>query len=678
LTGRRLFEGESVADTLSQVLTKEPDWAALPSNTPAAIRQLLGRCLTKDPRSRLDSAVAARLDIDDALASPGAVGPAPSHSRTSSARLAIPAMALVALLAAVVTWFVTRADPPAPVRRVLFPFVPTADVALSFDVLGSGLQLSPDGRYLAYTGAGGRIMLRALDEVAARPLPGVTGAGGPFFSPDSQWIGFFVQNEMKKMPVTGGSITTICRGLDAPARASWGEDQRIVFSSADGSGLRIVSADGGEPTLLPTRAESRGLQFTHPLTLPGKRVVLFTIWSGTEKDSEIALLDLQTHEQRTVLRGGFHPRYVNPGYLVYEASRTLLAVRFDVDRLAIRGKPVAIGPDIRLGKPLDSPWSGYTTSLDGTVAFIPEVPIPQNRLLVWVDRKGVETAIPAQPRAYGSLRLSPDGTRLAVSVYGGDRDIWMWDFARETLTRVTSGRSMDDVPVWTPDGRHIVFQSDRDGSAHLYRQSADGSGEAERLTEGTSEYWPNSITADGAALLGAEPRPGLLYDIVKFPLHPPSGSSPAGRPAREVVLSSARSEYAANISPDGRYFVYFEQTPVSAEVVVRPYPNANERRWQISADGGTEGVWARDMRELFYRDRATRSIIAVPIDVSGSTLMVGKAQRLIDRAYWGDFYHYDLSPKGDRFLMIKEGDRQPEQPRPIVFLMNWTESLTSP
>jgi Tol biopolymer transport system component len=686
LTGSAAFQGNSIAEVLAHVLTQTPKWERLPADTPASIRTLLQRCLEKNPAKRLDSAVAVRLEIDDALASPSRLT-TPGSLQERRRRVTwgvIAALAGGCVIASLATWAVMRSKPQVPLLPARFAITFPPSEPLEFTFRGREIALSPDGRYLAYQSRG-RLMLRAFDQLDGVPLSSVTGGRTPFFSPDSRWIGFFEEGDLKKVAVTGDPVITLSRNLGSPEGGTWGDDGTIIVSSQDSNiGLRRVSADGGEATPLTTTAKRRHI---HPSMLPGGRGVLFTIDANAPEDLELAVLDLKSGQPKTLLRGGVGVEYIDTGHLVYATvgykgsdrviSATLWAVAFDLDRLALRGEPV------RVSEALDVYYSvtvNYAVSRTGTLAYV-RAPA-EARSLVWVDRNGQETPIKAlPPRPYGTISLSPNGTRVAYAIADREFDIWTWDFAREAETRLTLGPGVEFVPRWTPDGRRIIFQSNRAGPFNLYSVASDRSGAIEQLTTSNNEQWPNSITPDGMTLLACELRPKTGLDIVRFPLAVPQGGGKAAtsderRAEATSLVASPAAEYAANISPDGRYFAY-QSTESGGRfaIYVQSFPNVSQRPWRISPEGGKAPVWGRTGRELFYLDESN-ILMAVPIQTSGTQFSYGKPTKVFDRRYSDDFYSYDVTPDGRRFLMMKESDAgdRPDAPTMIVVL-NWFEEL---
>jgi len=648
----------------------------------------LRRCLQRDPNRRLRDIGDARIEIDEFLTtapSANVATPSESGSHQLSRRPVVRVAVAVALLTALGTWAVMRNKPPAPAlpARFTITFPPTEPMELSFR--GRDLAISPDGRYLAYRSRG-RLMLRAVDQLDAVPLSSVTGGRTPFFSPDSRWIGFFDGDTLKKVAVTGEPVITLCRELGSPNGGTWGDDGTIIVSSENGNiGLMRVSADGGEAMAL-TRSDGADKGHYLPSMLPGGRGVLFTIWANEPGDRQLAVLDLKSGQQKTLLRGGIAAEYLETGHLVYATvgsqgpgpfSGTLWVVAFDLNRLALRGEPVRVSDSLHVEM---RSAANYVVSRTGALAYVPARPL--ERSFVWVDRTGHETPIDAlPPRAYDTFGLSPDGTRVAVATTDREFDISVWDFVRESLTRLTFGPSWDYLPRWTPDGLRIVFNSDRAGPINMYSVASDGSGPVERLTTSNNTQYPNSITPDGTVLIFSELRPKTGFDILRLPTAALQGADRATlsdeRPSVATgLVSTSSAEYAANISPDGRYLAY--QSAESGgrfAVYVQPYPDVSKGRWQISTEGGTAPVWARSGRELFYLDESN-TLMAVPVQTSGPQFSSGRPAKVFDTKYSGAFYSYDVTPDGLRFLMMKESSvGDPIHPPNIVVVLNWSEEL---
>jgi Tol biopolymer transport system component len=404
-------------------------------------------------------------------------------------RAAAPTLTLIlGLIVGLSVWFLTRPLPPQVVRWTV---TPAGEV-------DRGIAISPDGTRLAYVGAGARqIVVRALDQLEPTALQGVGEPVGPFFSPDGQWIGFFDgTSALKKVAATGGPPVTLTRTGGNSGGASWSTDNTITFAASSNTGLLRVAAAGGEPEVLTTANRDQGeLGHWLPKVLPSGQAVLFTILTAGGLDTaQIAVLDLHTREQKILIRGGSDARYVPTGHLVYFVGGTLQAVAFDLSRLEVVGTPFPVLNQVVTG--------AANFSNDGTLVYAPGgVPADLPRTLVWVDRQGREEPLKAPPRAYVYPRLSPDGTRVAVDARDQERDIWIWDLAREALTRLTFGPGQESHPAWAPDGQRVVFRSSEAGHGNLLWQAADGTGAVERLTESPTNHFPSAVSPDGTQLV---------------------------------------------------------------------------------------------------------------------------------------------------------------------------------
>ena len=678
LTSTRLFDGATVSDTLAHVLTREPDWTVLPPNTPPSIRRLLRRCLEKDRKRRLDSASAARLEIEDALTAPTEVSPTTAVT-TASRRVGPVAIASVlggALVAALAVWILMRPAAAVPAPPTRFTITPPAALPLTPQGLDRDVALAPDDSFLVYRAGSGQMVVRRLDRLDASALAGVTNARAPFVSPDSRWIGF-VENvySLKKVAVSGGSPIALARlPGGGPRGASWVDDATIIVATNDQkTGLLRVPAGGGEPTVLTTPDPAHGeVGHWFPSALPGGRAVLFTIAAAQQANVQIVVLDLQTGQRTTLLRGGSDAHYVASGHLVYVAGGALFAVRFDLARRAVVGDPVRVVEGVSVST---QGAANTAVTLAGTLLYVPSGAGGATlRSLVWVDRQGHETPIPAPPRAYLSARLSPDSTRVVVNAYDQENDIWVWDLARQTLTRLTFDPAIDAAPVWTPDGRRLVFASNRGGVYNLYARAADGTGTEVRLTTSANLQAPTSVTHDGAFVVGYEFRPKTGSDLVRVALDGAAGGR--GASAAAGLVETPFTERNAEVSPDGHFLAYESDDSGRFEIYVRPFPDVATGRWQVSTGGGTQPVWTRGGRELVYLDGATH-LTAVPVETTGSTFRAGTPATLVTTVYaTPDLYRsYDVSPDGQWFLMIKQDTGQTAPSPSFVVVQNWFEEL---
>ena len=686
VTGRAAFKGGTISDTIAAILTREPDWTTLPAATPTAIRTLLRRCLEKDRRRRLADAADARLEIDEALAFPTTetVTPARAPSRRVGPLAIALALTGVALTTALLVWGVMRPAPQASARPARFAIVPPPAQALAASRAARDVVLSPDGAQLVYTGPRGQLIVRALDQLEARPLSGVTNAGGPFLSPDGRWIGFFTgtSGELKKVAIAGGTPIALCRYVGVPRGASWSVDDTIVFATNEpATGLLRVRADGGKPEVLTTPDSAKGIDEDHlfPSVLPDGRAVLFTIGPGTGSSNaanvQVAVLDLATGQRKTLIRGGSQAEYVDTGHLIFAAAGSLRAVRFDVATREILSAPLTVVDQVMTAV---TGAANFSVARNGTLAYVMGGAATQSigpRSLVWVTRQGREEPIAAPARAYLYPSISPDGARVAVAIADQEHDIWTWDVARQTLTRLTFDPGRDWYPAWTPDGRRIVFMSARTGVSHLYSRLADGSGADERLTTSSNvQFTSPSFTPDGTRLVFAEVVPGTGEDLRSVAMNPLTGR-PVGDGQSEPLLQTIFAERNAQISPDGHWLAYESNESGQEEVHVRPFPNVGDGRWQVSSGGGTVPLWARSGRELFYRDR--EALMSASVQTT-PTFSAGTPTKLFEGYVFGLGRNYDVSRDGQRFLMIKDeaAGRETAAPR-MVIVLNWLEELKS-
>jgi serine/threonine-protein kinase len=677
LSGGPPFVGETVADTLAAVLEHDVDDAAL-ADAPPAIRRLLRRCLAKDPVKRLDSAATARLEIDEALAEAAAGFTRVSTRVSPGRRLAIGAISVIAL-AMLVAFLLSRAHDLTSSRRALearFAIATPTDSPLNVSGPMRDIAFSPDGRTLVYRAggsmtAGSGLRLRSLDRVDATPVPAATYVYAPFFSPDGQWIGFFSRSELKKVEVAGGPATTLCEFTGAPLGASWGDDGMIAFAVSGGTGgLWRVSANGGKTERLaaPDPIDVT-TSYAFPSVLPNGRGVLFTIEKGSQPGaSQVAVVDLKTGQRKTLIDRAADAQYVETGHLVFAAGDSLRAVRFNLDRLDVVGEPVTLSESVLIKQ---GGAADYALTAGGTLAYVTaESGVRPSGSLVWVDRRGREEPLDLPQRRYGPGRISPDGTRVAIGIMdNGSADIWVFDVKGGALKRLTFAPRTNGLPVWTPDGRQIIFSMyDQKGVLNLYRQISDGSEPYEAITSSQMPQWPSSVTPDGTRVIGFDlgrpPRPG---GVIVVPLAGGAGA---------VVKSLFDGDFAES-SPDGRYLAYQSMESGRSEVYVRAFPDVRNGPWQISTAGGSRPAWNRDGRELFYLD-AANAMNVLRVDTSGRTFVSATPETLFTTSYYepNPARHYDVSPDGRRFLMIKENRvRGDATPASMVVVENWIEEL---
>ena len=672
LTGRPPFPAKTIADTLAMVLEREPNLDALPAETPAAIRRLLARCFVKDPKQRLRDIGDARLEIDTALADP-VERPQPrvdGRSRWpvwSSMAMLAAAVAATALL----VWIFASRRASAPGAGLVTRLVITPPPGEPLAIDEPAVAISPDGRRIAYVaGLGSRrhIYTRDIDQFASTVLAGTDGASSPFFSPDGQWIGYIANGKLRKVLASGGPPQTIAEATQAVnnfAVGTWESDDTILFTPTIGVGIFRMPAAGGMANAVTTLKESES-NHRWPQLLPDGKKLLFSVTTGS--DSQAYVQSLASGERRPMLKGA-GARYLPTGHLVYVQAGALMAVPFDLGRLKVTGAPLAVVSGVmqvarlRTGSANNMvPQISFSSS--GTMAYVPAGSRPPQSALVWVNRQGVDHPAGESRGMYFQPRLSPDGRRAAVTVVGEDHDdIWLYDLARETWSRFTS-EGNNGFSVWTPDGHRLTYVSDRAGRENIYWKPLDGSGPDERLRVDDRSAFPFSWTRDGI-LAYVRVHPQTLQDIWMLRLD--------RRDKPDAFLVTPYGEGAPTFSPDGRWVAYASSETGRNEIYIRPFAGAAEKI-TVSTDGGNEPVWSRDGGELFYRNGDAMMSVSIS---AGATLNTGRPQRLFERPYdrtlalWPN---YDVSPDGQRFLMLKTVE-QNESPAQINVVVNWFEEL---
>jgi Tol biopolymer transport system component len=661
LTGRHAFAGDSNPEVLAKVLEREPDWTALPDAVPPQLRRLLIRCLTKDPKTRLRDIGEARVVIDELLSRP------PEQALEAGLPRQLRRRQL-----ALLPWFVTAGALALGAVLALARWVPRqqsvalapvrVSVALGADAflttinLGAATILSPDGAVIAFvgqetTGGTSQLYVRRLSQLEAAPLAGADDAQSPFFSPDGQWIAFFAVGKLKKIPATGGPVVTLC---DAPRGrgGAWGDDGSIIFSPDIGPAGRLlrVSSVGGTPAPLTTLAQGEVNQ-RWPDILPGGKAVLFTTtrFPASFHDADLVVQPLPSGAQKVVLRGGSYGRYVHSGHLVYVHDGSLMAAPFDLSRLEVTGQPVTLIEGV--SSYAGSGGAQVAVSATGTLVYLPG-PSP-NVPIYWMDQKGDLTLLRATPANWAELLFAPDGRRIALTIAdSAQSDIWMYEWARETLTRLTSDPANDIEPVWTPDGRRLAFASNRadKSTTNLYWQRTDGIGDAQRLTESPHPQGPASWHPSGRFLAFHELNPQTDWDLMILPME---GNEESGwRAGKPYSFSSAPfTEFEPMFSPDGRWIAYQSNETGRNEVYVRPFPGPGGK-WQISNGGGGLPTWSRKRHELLYHTPNNQIMVAA-YTVDDDAFHAEKPRLWSDKRYAArdGVRAFDLHPDGERFAL---------------------------
>jgi serine/threonine-protein kinase len=668
LTGRQAFSGETVSDTLVAILGREPDWQALPAGTPAKIRDLLRRCLQKDPARRLRDIGDARIEIEEALAEPAATTIAPigaERPRRSSRVLPWGLAVFVTVVAIAAVWMRRPASSQAPmVKRFTLSLPMTQPRGILANA--STIVLSPDGSrfvYVARRGGDRELRLREMNRLEETPIPGTEAGVAPFFSPEGRRIGFFSRGKLKTVDLASGDVATLCESYWAWA-GSWATDETILFVPGSAAGIWRVSARGGEPRVVVAPDFARGERsYRFPEVLPGGRAVLYTLirtrGGSASPDTSIAVLELSTRKRRVLVEAGSNAHYAATGHLVYARAGALLAVPFDLAKLEVTGPPKPTGEDV-----LTDPGSAaaqFSLSGDGTLVYVPGSVQASRGNVVWVDRKGVAEAATDTLRSYGYPSVSPDGRRMAFASAGGaNTDIWVLDLDRGSQTRLTSDAAIDLRPAWTPDGERVTFGSNRAGWMDLYWTNADGSEPEKALLTAPLAQQPTSWSPDGRHLAYTEEDPRTGFDLWVLTLGGP----------RTPFLRTPFDERGASFSRDGRWLAYTSNESARDEIYVRPFPGPGPK-WQISTGGGSEPVWARNGGELFYRSGDKMMAVAVS---TTPTFQAQKPRVLFEGEYERPdlMTSYDVAPDG-RFAMVR-GETQ-SAPSTLHVVLNWFEEL---
>ncbi len=648
LTGKRAFEGETVSDTLAAVLRAEPDWSILAATTPPGIRGLLKRCLEKDVRLRVHDIADARLSLMDSPAAVGesggkAIGPADSRSRmrrTAAAGL----VGLVLGGALVAGWFERLSHRPAAVSVVRLSLDLPRGQALPVDGVPN-LAVSRDGARVAYVAknesGASSLYVRSIGSFEATPLAETDGAARPFFSPDGQWLGYTAGNRVRKVAVSGGPSLPVCDAqVSDYAGAAWADDGSIFLPSTTGGLLQASVAGGACPEIV--KADPARGDIFEPEALPMVRALLFTSVRGFQaSQGQIEALDLRTGKSQVIVPQGTNPHYVEPGFLVFGRSGAILAAPFDPDGLKLLGEPVPfvekVMPDDDFG------IEQFAVSRSGLLAYVPRTRAAVKRRVVMLDLKGEAATLAAEDSAYEDMSLSPDGRRLAMTVEGATWNIWIFDRDRGTLTRSTFDND-DRDPIWTPDGKRLVYTSLRNGLYGLYWRAADGSGTEEQLLTSRNWIYPTSWSPDGRYLAFGELDPTTGFDILILPMEGDRKPTPFERtPFRE---------WFAEFSRDGRFLAYESNESGRSEIYVRPFPGPGGK-WQISTDGGVRPEWSRDGRELFYLngDRLMR----VPVDTAHA-FSAGLPERILSCGCYESGRYYEVGPDGRHFFFIRNAE----------------------
>jgi serine/threonine-protein kinase len=534
--------------------------------------------------------------------------------------------------------------------------------------LGPVAAISPDGRELVYVarrGGSTQLYRRPFDRYDTRPIAGTEGGYYPFFSRDGQWLGFFADHKLKKVALSGEPPLNLC---DVPVSvgAVWGDDGTIFFTPSPNSGISKVAAAGGTPQLVTTPDRDRG-EMGHywPDILPDGKSLVFTIAESSGK-FRVAVQSLETGKRQLLIENANSARYAPTGHLVFARGGVLMAVPFDAAAQRVRGQEAVLVDSV---VNTNTGGAQYSLSDEGSLVYVSGRVGAAKSSLVWVDREGRARAIPAPPRAYMDPRISPDRKRLMLTIMEpASSNVWIYDVARGTLARLTYEGFENETSVWAPDGVTVIISSSRAGSPSnvILRRAADGGSGEERLWGGTQHAHLGSLSPDGRTLLFTG------YDTIEggniFALPLVAGAQP------QVRIKTQFHEWGPAFSPDGHWFAYVSNESGRDEVYVQAFPGPGPKI-PVSTDGGTEPVWARRGKELFYRhgDR----IVVVPVS-TGVSVSLGNSRALFEDVFERGLplghVNYDATPDGQEFLMVKPGE-QPTSAVDINVVLHWFEDV---
>jgi serine/threonine protein kinase len=679
-TGRKAFAGTSNASLIGAILKDEPpSVSSLQPPAPPALDHVVKKCLAKDPDERWQSAadVASELRWIAEGSSPASVA-APVRAGRRRREVALWAALILTSSAALALWLrSSNARPqPAAVVRASIP----APEGLAFANGGQNphgpAAISPDGRFLVFPasskGRGIQLWIRPLDAAEPHPLPGTEQAQYPFWSPDSKSIGFFADGKLKTVAVTGGEPLVLC---DAPSGrgGAWSRDGTILYAPTSSSGLSRVPVAGGASQSVTHLDASKGYG-THrfPSFLPDGRHFIYHANGGDPLPMEyegprdgIYLGSLDGGADRFLVRSGSEAQYAS-SHLLFMRQSTLLAVPFDPRSLAISGEPSVVVEDVE--RDLGRAKGGFTVSERGALAYHPGTQTNWTQL-VWLDRSGRRIGSVGEPGIMGEPELSPDGRSAAVSILDAATrivQIWLYDLSRGTGRRFTLGSWMSRFPIWSSDGSHVYFSSNRKGSGDLYVKAASGSGDEEQVFHSEGWVFPTDCSRDGRFLVFT--HYGLrseadVRDVRVLPLF--------GEKMATALASEKMRDPVSRISPDSRWIAFESDESGRGEIHVSAFPGPGGK-WQVSSGGGGYARWRRDGKELFFvSSEEEMMVVEVRTGASfefGTPRPLFKLPPIPNTSYW----YYDVAPDGGRFLVTYP---VVTKQAPLALVLNWTAAL---
>jgi serine/threonine protein kinase/WD40 repeat protein len=675
LSGVRLFDGETVSDTLAGVLRADVPWDQLPKNTPPTLRRLLIRCLERDPSRRLQAIAEARIALEDLNAGRSDESLPQAGARNESRRIGrerVVWIAAVVFFAALATMALLRnSEPEQPlIQSTLLP-----PDGWDFEP-GAPFAVSPDGRQIAYvtiarpgnkdaTAGSNSMWVRDMALPEPRQLVNVDGQAYPFWSADGRWLGFFSNGKLNKIEARGGPVVPLCDATNDGRGGTWNDAGTIVFQRGWSEALMKIPAGGGQPEPVTILNKDRfDVAHRWPQFLPDGRHFLFYVVSTTNtitsEHSGIYIGSLDSNESRLLLRSESRALYAR-GHLLYRAGATLMAHPFDVSSQEFTGDPTPIATDIPGGA---ISWGGaqFGTSEAGVLVHMRGAGAASS-LLNWRDRDGTILSTIGDAAGYWEPRLSRDGTRIAVALGQDAGDIWIFDLERDMRTRFTFDPADDRTPLWSPDGSQLVFSSARNAEGEIWVRPASGQGDATLLFTSNTQIILNDWSSDGRLIFFTLLDLGDNgWDIWSFDMQT-SEAKP--------MIAGMFQQMAASLSPDGKWLAFTSDESGESQIYVQSFPDA-KGRWMVSNNGGELATWRANGRELYYLNDAT--VVAVPV-TGEQTFSFGTPKTLFNvnlKSSSGAVYA--VSEDGQRVLT---NELPPADPSEIGarLIQNWTAAL---
>jgi serine/threonine-protein kinase len=649
LSGARPFDGETMTDALSAIVSREPDWKALPADAGRIAGPLLRRCLEKDPRRRLQAIGEARIALESLPPPTEVVGPQRGISTRAVALLVVGALVIGALaVGALGVWsFARGTSQPASGReaRLSLPIGPNPSLAGAFVLSDDGSQLAFIGQYAGRN----HIFVRRLAEDTAKLIAGTESAAlvGPAFSPDGRWLVFNAMGALKKVPVGDGHAVVLAEGMiGSSSRSAWGADGTIVFSNAT-RGLSRIPAAGGKPEVVATPdPKNSELVYESPWLLDEGKTLLFSVRRSTMAGATtIVAKHLQTGERRDLFPGTVIGT-IGDDQLIVARDNSIVSIPFDMRALQSRGDPRPLFSDIvSAHRGLFSAVPQFTVSRNGTAVYLPAAGREVIQPMMLIDRSGAGAPISAPPRNYSDPRVSPDGRKIAVHLFEEGRDNWVLDLRSGAFTRLSFDHGEDETPVWSPDGRWIYWTATRESvSRAIYRKAADGSGSEQLIWSGEPHVHLGGLTPDGAT---------LVISVIRQQ-HVHLAAINVANGTLTWLLTTPFTNTTPTLSPDGKWIAYASDESGQSEIYVQPFPSM-QGRTQVSAGGGWEPVWSRHGRELYYR--GSGKVMASAVSVAGSAFSAGPPRPLFDdrlgNPQGGGHVGYDSTPDGKLVIISR-------------------------